>query len=90
MQVIDAQTWETRCDGVQRELQGGWKRCEEGEKRGEAGEGVRQWCGFSWEVMSCWSDNKLQMEAVNSPLECVCHGLHIFCVCVGGEGYNLK
>lgn len=47
---------------------------------------LRQWCGLSWEVMSCWSDNKLQMEAVRSPLACVCHGLHHFC----GEGTILK
>lgn len=38
---------------------------------------VRQWCGFHSEVMSCWSDNKLQMEAVGPPLPCVC-------VCVSG------
>lgn len=37
---MDAQTWEARCDGVQGELQGGWKRVEEGWEGGEAGEGL--------------------------------------------------
>lgn len=49
LNITDAQTWKTRCDGVQRGFRGGWKRCEEGREEGERSgwREVRQWCGFS-------------------------------------------
>lgn len=31
----------------------------------------------STEAMSCWSDNKLQMEAVSSPYLSVCVSVHV-------------
>lgn len=52
---------------------------------------MRQWCGFHSEVMSCMSDNKLQMEAVASPLPCMCvrvcgYGIYVLTFLFAVEG----